>query len=141
MLSCYMWLCLYGDTRLSELLLQESNVTAINYNRIGNTYNTPSLVDSVLKELTLTKCADTKVAKISGGKLKQCCAEEIQLILLQAFGFSYSGTNLTRTPRRCWLRLIKKNTRNDDRARTDSYWNIFKMDPMKKGAIMAHLLD
>lgn len=42
-----------------------------NYSRKGNIYTSGNLVDSVLKELTLTKCAETKVAKISGGQLKR----------------------------------------------------------------------
>lgn len=42
-----------------------------NYTRSDNNYYTPRLVASVLEELNLEKCADTKVAKISGGQLKR----------------------------------------------------------------------
>jgi ABC-type multidrug transport system ATPase subunit/ABC-type multidrug transport system permease subunit len=42
-----------------------------NYSTITNRYYTPRLVESVLDELSLQKCADTKVRNISGGQLKR----------------------------------------------------------------------
>lgn len=42
-----------------------------NYKTISNRYYTPQLVNSVLDELSLQKCSDTKVSKISGGQLKR----------------------------------------------------------------------
>lgn len=42
-----------------------------NYSTITNRYYTPRLVESVLDELSLQKCADIKVRNISGGQLKR----------------------------------------------------------------------
>lgn len=42
-----------------------------NYRKNKNKYYTPRLVEAVLQELSLEKCADVKVAKISGGQLKR----------------------------------------------------------------------
>lgn len=42
-----------------------------NYRKNKNKYYTPRLVEAVLQELSLEKCADVKVVRISGGQLKR----------------------------------------------------------------------
>ena len=42
-----------------------------NYRKNNNKYYTPRLVEAVLQELSLEKCANVKVSRISGGQLKR----------------------------------------------------------------------
>lgn len=66
-----------GVLTVREVLTFASRIK--NYARVGpigvgsSRYVTPPLVESVLEELSLQKCADTKVNRISGGQLKRLC--------------------------------------------------------------------
>lgn len=102
-----------------------------NYDKISNSYFTPRLVDSVLDELSLQKCADTKVSKISGGQLKRLVfgVELISgpdIILLDE-----PTSGLDASSAYSCVKLLKKLT--------DLKRNIYNKDSFKSPAIMCSI--
>ena len=102
-----------------------------NYEKISNNYYTPRLVASVLEELNLQKCADTKVSKISGGQLKRLVfgVELISgpdIILLDE-----PTSGLDASSAYSCVKLLKKLT--------DLKRNIYNKDSFKSPAIMCSI--